>query len=230
MTRRRLIGKLVLTKIRAPLRVLDIGCGTGTFLFQFNRTCTSVGIDVSDRALGIASRKNRNASFLVADASALPFKQGYFDLAICSEVLEHLEKDAEAIAEISRILSRKGLACFTVPQNPKYWTNEDAFDGHRRRYNAIDFARMLRNHQLHIERLFSWGFPLAFVFRKYISTKMFNARLHGTLTLGKARAVTIVATFLTCIFRFDDLFSWLNLGIGMIAVARKPASWSEKMC
>lgn len=225
MARKRIIERLIAENTTNGIHVLDVGCGTGDIVrFLGSRADFYVGIDVSRRALEVASKKFRGASFLLAMANALPIKDERFDLAICTEVLEHLEGDAQAVNEISRVLRKQGLALFTVPQNPKYWTDEDAFDHHLRRYEAPDFVRMLHSQNLKIEKLLSWGFPLAFVFRKYISTKLFNAGLHESLPMRKERAVRTMAKVLAQLFRFDNLFNDLSLGLGIAAVARKVTS------
>jgi ubiquinone/menaquinone biosynthesis C-methylase UbiE len=226
VTRRRIVERFVAEYATKGICVLDVGCGIGDIVPVFDsRAEFYLGIDLSKHALEVASKNFRSKSFLLAVANALPIKQESFDLVICTEVLEHLEQDAEAVGEISRVLRNQGLAILTVPQNPKYWTHEDAFDRHLRRYEAPDLVHMLQIQHLKTEKLLSWGFPLAFLFRKYISTKLFNARVHESLTTNvrTERAVRTMAKVLSHLFRFDNLFNDLNLGLGIAAVARKVA-------
>jgi SAM-dependent methyltransferase len=49
------------------------------------------------------------------DLRRLPFPEGSFDMVYASHVLEHIDEDAKAIAEISRILSPGGIAILPVP-------------------------------------------------------------------------------------------------------------------
>lgn len=225
LARKRIIERLIAENTTSGIFVLDVGCGTGDIVrFLGSRADFYLGIDVSRRVLKEASKKFRGASFLLAMANALPIREERFDLAACIEVLEHLEADVQAVNEISRVLRKDGLALLTVPQNPKYWTDEDTFDHHLRRYEAPDFARMLQSQGLKIENLLSWGFPLAYMFRKYVSTRLFNARLHESLPMRKEWAVRTMAKILAQMFRFDNLFNDLSLGLGIAAVARKVAS------
>ena len=54
------------------------------------------------------------------------FKEGEFDGLICSHVLEHIEDDHLAIAQLSRVLKPDGWAIIQVPQAPAPWkTYED---------------------------------------------------------------------------------------------------------
>ena len=50
-----------------------------------------------------------------ADLTALPFRDGFFDFAICSHVLEHVEDDRAAMAELFRVLVPGGRAVVMVP-------------------------------------------------------------------------------------------------------------------
>lgn len=62
-----------------------------------------------------------------ADMTALPFPDASFDFAICSHVLEHVEDDRAAMAELFRILAPGGQAMVMVPIEMKRATTyEDA--------------------------------------------------------------------------------------------------------
>lgn len=50
-----------------------------------------------------------------ADLTALPFRDASFDFAICSHVLEHIEDDRKAMAELFRVLAPGGRAVVMVP-------------------------------------------------------------------------------------------------------------------
>lgn len=50
-----------------------------------------------------------------ADMTALPFRDGSFDFAICSHVLEHIEDDRAAMAELFRVLAQGARAVVMVP-------------------------------------------------------------------------------------------------------------------
>lgn len=222
LARKRLVQELIRDFADRAIHILDVGSGIGDYLLTFGSgSNVCLGIDVSEQALKIASKRVRKALFLLADANALPVKTQYFDLAICTELLEHLKADSGAVGEISRALKGDGVAIFTVPQDPKYWTNRDGLDGHLRRYHASDFVRMIQSRNLTIVKMMSWGFPLAFLFRKFVAIRLFNAQSHDTMTLGKTTAMKALARFLAQVFQFDDLFSSLNLGLGIVAVARK---------
>lgn len=54
-----------------------------------------------------------------ADMTALPFADASFDFAICSHVLEHIEDDTRAMAELHRVLAPRGRAVVMVPIDMK---------------------------------------------------------------------------------------------------------------
>jgi SAM-dependent methyltransferase len=49
------------------------------------------------------------------DIRKLPFADGSYDVIFASHVLEHVDRDADALAEIKRVLSPKGIAILPVP-------------------------------------------------------------------------------------------------------------------
>src|SRR4029077_19609519 len=61
---------------------------------------------------------------LVGNASIydLPFPDATFDAVLLSEILEHVDRDADALREVRRVLKPGGLALITVPHaNYPFW-------------------------------------------------------------------------------------------------------------
>ncbi len=56
------------------------------------------------------------------DVSELPFEDGRFDVVLCNHVLEHVEDDARAMAELFRVMRPGGFGIFQVPIDPKLAT------------------------------------------------------------------------------------------------------------
>ncbi|MGE4220962.1 MAG: class I SAM-dependent methyltransferase [Alphaproteobacteria bacterium] len=64
---------------------------------------------------------------LAMDLTRLDFAAGRFDLILCSHVLEHVEDDRRAIAEMARVLRPGGRALVMVPMDRRLaQTQEDA--------------------------------------------------------------------------------------------------------
>lgn len=91
-------------------RVVDIGCGDGTYtidLFDRGHPCSIHGTDPA-RAAIIAAREKigaRQIEFDVHSAYALPWADNAFDLAHVRGVLHHLERPQDALREALRVAS-----------------------------------------------------------------------------------------------------------------------------
>jgi SAM-dependent methyltransferase len=96
-------------------RVLDAGCGGGgTALSLAEETRFAVGLDLAARFAGsgtrlAAERGIRNAGFVQADGSRLPFRDGVFDLVFSHSVIEHVASAEAYLAECRRVLRPSGL-------------------------------------------------------------------------------------------------------------------------
>lgn len=85
------------------LRVLDAGCGTGRFTAALERRAARLaGVDLDPAMLDAAARRVR-APLLAADAGALPFRDGAFDVAIAVTVCEFTASPAALVAELARV-------------------------------------------------------------------------------------------------------------------------------
>jgi SAM-dependent methyltransferase len=65
------------------------------------------------------------AADVQADLTDLPFAGDSFDVILSSHVLEHVEEDARAMAELARVLKPTGWALILVPYDAKAPTRED---------------------------------------------------------------------------------------------------------
>ena len=105
----------------APESVLDVGCGEGVLTEQFAERVSGgqvVGVDLDDPQLREewARRARPNLDFRSADASALPFTDGEYDLVCALEVLEHVPDPDRVLAEMVRVARRHVLV--SVPREP----------------------------------------------------------------------------------------------------------------
>ena len=117
------------SRIARGKRVLDIGCGEGYGSAILAAHAASViGVDLDAATVAHAHRKysNANLDFLIASAAELPFSLR-FDLAVCFEVLEHLEDQIGMVAEIRRVLTPEGVLIISTPDKRTY-TDETGFE------------------------------------------------------------------------------------------------------
>jgi ubiquinone/menaquinone biosynthesis C-methylase UbiE len=133
--KRILISKLFAGELRRnkeSIKVLDIGCGWGTDLFYLNslyknfRNSIFVGLDLSEDNIKFCNdakntKEITNINFLIGDIENTSFKDGTFDVVICSEVLEHLPNPTHVIMEIRKILKDGGALIITTPNKSNYF-------------------------------------------------------------------------------------------------------------
>jgi methionine biosynthesis protein MetW len=106
-------------------RLLDIGCGDGTFTVLLKETVKAreaVGIEIAPEAVSIAKRKGIEAYQVDIDGNTLPFESGGFDVVYCGEIIEHIFNPDLLMDEVRRVMKAGGSAIFTTP-NLAGWPN-----------------------------------------------------------------------------------------------------------
>jgi len=114
-------------RLRGPVQVLDVGCGTGDVsldLLRQHAEANVVGIDLSESMLRLAVHKAQKAgldprvSFQTGDATALQFPDESFDGVVCSFCYRNIAQRAVALEEMRRVLRPGGwlvILELTVP-------------------------------------------------------------------------------------------------------------------
>lgn len=123
---RRFLGRLdgVLDQVmtdRPRGRVLEIGCGEGMIAKRLlQRWANVTALDLPDASLREWWREHPGPHYIHADASRLPFPDGYFDVVVAVEVMEHLTEPDRGLAEMARVSS--GHLVLSVPREPIFRT------------------------------------------------------------------------------------------------------------
>ncbi len=93
--------------------ILDLGCGTGSWLAQQGKGRLLVGLDIS---LGMAREaKKASQAIVVGDAERLPFKGDVFDLVLSrGDSITQAYDVLEAFGEVHRVLASGGRLCFEM--------------------------------------------------------------------------------------------------------------------
>jgi len=138
------------------IRVFDIGCGECNVLTQLIKKGINAdyyGIDISKEKIERAKRITKGKINLsVQDCSNTSFKNNYFDLIICTQVIEHVD-DKGLMKELSRILKRGGFAYITSVRRKKIaiylYRKNGRFvsdPSHMREYsNKEEFSKLFKN-------------------------------------------------------------------------------------
>lgn len=131
----------LIVKVNAK-SILDAGCGEGEALARLQTILPDkiTGFDIRPECVEFSSKRHPDFHFEKQNIYELPYESNSFDLVICSEVLEHLDRPHDALKELIRV-SRKGLIA-TVPHEPWFWLGSLA----RGKY-----LRTFGNHPEHIQ-------------------------------------------------------------------------------
>ena len=108
-----------LAKSVRPVTILDVGCGEGFSLVNLRRNKIGKiyeGVDYSHDAIRLGKKLYPKLNIKLGNIYELPYKNNAFDLIICTEVLEHLEKPHKALSEIKRVAKKNII--LSVPNEP----------------------------------------------------------------------------------------------------------------
>lgn len=96
--------------------VLDLGCGYGWYTDFFARIgANAVGIDGSEKMIGIARERYPNLKFTLSDIEKpLPYTDGCFDIVFSNQVLMDIENADFVISECERVLKSGGILYFGI--------------------------------------------------------------------------------------------------------------------
>jgi ubiquinone/menaquinone biosynthesis C-methylase UbiE len=101
-------------QLKANARILDVGCGRGFLLHEFQRllpNCTVAGFDVSEYGLATAKDEVKPHVFLHDARDPFPFPDREFDLVISLNALHNLPPQdvVKALSEMERVARHKYL-------------------------------------------------------------------------------------------------------------------------
>jgi SAM-dependent methyltransferase len=101
-------------RLSAERRVLIDGCGVGMYIRALRQfTPYVVGLDIETERVGDSYAYSPLVN--VAAGEYLPYPANYFDLVLSHEVIEHVQDDALAVAEMVRVLKTGGRAIIFCP-------------------------------------------------------------------------------------------------------------------
>lgn len=120
-------------KQKKNVKILNIGCGTGGTINMLETFGVTDNVDISDDAIKFMKQSGFKRITKV-DGIKLPFKNKSYDMVGAFDVLEHIDKQVEALKEWKRVLKDDGAIIVTVPAYQWLWTDHDVSLHHMRRY------------------------------------------------------------------------------------------------
>jgi ubiquinone/menaquinone biosynthesis C-methylase UbiE len=150
--RRETINKYLKQYAAPGAKLLDCGCGLGDILSGLPDGYELHGFDFAHSNVKVAQRRlEGRAEVRQGSLYEIPYPDNSFDVALCTEVLEHLEQDDKAVGEIARILKPGGFIMAAVPYQ-FYWPDYLRLMGHFRHYTRQSFSKLLGDKGLVPER------------------------------------------------------------------------------
>jgi ubiquinone/menaquinone biosynthesis C-methylase UbiE len=143
-------------------RAVDVGCGAGALAFALAPDVREVvGVDRVPELLEQARRRApANATFVEADAAALPFEPGEFDLGGTLRTLHHVPRPELLLAELARVVRVGGRLVVIdqiAPADPLAGFAVDRFErardpGHCRLLPESDLRQLFEANSLALVR------------------------------------------------------------------------------
>lgn len=202
-------------------RVVEVGAGIGTFSGRL----LAAGCDrlvlvephpesaaILEEAYGGDERVHVVRASLPG-AVELSGELGRSDLVLSQNVLEHIEDDEGAVAEMVSLLRPGGMLDLLVPAHPLLYTRLDREYGHHRRYDRARLEELLRSAGLEIVTLRS--FNLLGVPGWWLSGRRSSGRIGARMLRAYDLAVPA--------WRRLEALARPRVGLSLVARARRPS-------
>jgi SAM-dependent methyltransferase len=115
--------------------VLDVGCGRGEPMRFLRREAHTlrVGADIFMPYLLEARRSSTHDWYVMCDVRKLPFVTKVFDVVLCLEVLEHLDRDegVRLLADMERIARKRVIISTPAGRYEQHEYNNNPYQAHK---------------------------------------------------------------------------------------------------
>jgi 2-polyprenyl-3-methyl-5-hydroxy-6-metoxy-1,4-benzoquinol methylase len=212
---------------RSKIKVLDAGCGNGSLSFRLAKEGMNItGIDITKDNIDFSNNvKNKlkidNINFKKMSITNIKLPKNSFDIIISSEVLEHIEDDNKAVKELNKVLKKGGECIISVPYNPKLWSLEDKWVGHKRRYTYRKLRKLLVKNGFKVNNIKCMGFPLLRIYFALFRFFILKKKVKEGKVTKQSVLFQNINKLVSYVFFLDTLFDSKKLGIGLIVRAKK---------
>ena len=123
-------------------RLLDVGCGIGTYVRRLMELSHEVyGVDVDEERVRRGSREVPNLALAVAEN--LPFADNVFDFILLNEVLEHVRDERATLREALRVAKPGGRVAVYTPNRLFPFETHGILLGRRHLFGNVPFVNYL---------------------------------------------------------------------------------------
>jgi SAM-dependent methyltransferase len=202
--------------------VLDVGTSTGTNLRMLDELGFQnvTGLDASEDAVRFCAAKGLGQVRL-GDITGMPFADETFSLVLATDILEHVDDDEAALAEVHRVLKPEGTTLITVPAFSSLWGFQDEVSHHKRRYRMKPLLERIRGARLEPVTTFYFNYLLfAPIWAARRLMKVAKPSIKSEAELN----APLLNRALGTIFDFDVASAaWLRppFGVSLLVLARK---------
>lgn len=206
--------------------LVDCGAGTGRFAQEASKSCKVIAVDDHDESIEIARRHLGADAVRRGSCTAIPLASGTADIVTALDVIEHVEDDRRAVAEMLRILKPGGVIVITVPAFQALWSDWDVALHHFRRYRRPALRSLLAEAGFELVRcdyINVLAFPAVWALRKWRT--WFPSSPEGK---GRRAEERIPPAWLNRLLFASFVLPAKSgipfpFGVGLLAVARRPA-------
>jgi SAM-dependent methyltransferase len=231
---RRRARRALARHIRTPpesITLLEVGCSSGFLLRELVEDWPESLVIGSDYIVGPLHRLSAELTTLPLlrfDLVNCPLPSESLDAVVLLNVLEHIEDDSLATAQVARTLKPGGIAIIEVPAGPHLYDAYDKYLRHFRRYKLDDLCGLVEAAGMRIVERSHLGF---LVYPAFALAKRRNRRaLHDSEELQRVVVEqSITRSGATPVLRWtmaleEQLGSWIRypVGIRCVITAVKP--------
>jgi len=157
------LEKELMANNKGALRILDVGCATGSLLSSLReRRWETTGIEINE-AQAEYGKRERSLDIHKKPLEEIHFPEGYFNVVNASHLIEHLNNPASFVSEVHRILVPNGHFFVTTPNIAGFQARlfkgkwRSAIFDHLYLFSLKTLSRLLMDKGFAIEKIAVWG-------------------------------------------------------------------------
>ncbi|MBM3779315.1 MAG: class I SAM-dependent methyltransferase [Acidimicrobiia bacterium] len=209
---------------RTDLDILDCGCGTGVNLELLAPYGRAVGLDLTESGLHMARRAGR--PLVRASVVHLPYRSESFDLVTSFDVLQSVQEDAAAMAEMARVLRPGGALVLTLAAFELLRGDHSVLAREVRRYSQSTTRGLLEGAGLEVVQIrYTFATTLPLVLGVRLARRWWRGGIEedGAEITVPAAPVNLVLGALLAAEAAVTRHVPAPAGSSLVALARKPA-------